>query len=102
MKKEVISYCGFSMMPPETVELLENNKGRVIIDEIEQIVDVPDYKILSFWDRIEQIGVWKWKKSYNPKYEILDGYQWELNLEIGKVKQNILKDTKVILRNLKT
>jgi hypothetical protein len=32
MKKEVISYCGFSMMPPETLELLENNKGRVIID----------------------------------------------------------------------
>jgi len=80
MKKEVISYCGFSMMPPETLELLENNKGRVIIDEIEQIVDVPDYKILSFWDRIEQIGIWKWKKSYNPKYEILDGYQWELKL----------------------
>ena len=48
MKKEVIFFSGFSMMPPETVELLENNKGRVIIDEIEQIVDVPDYKILSF------------------------------------------------------
>ena len=29
MKKEVISYCGFSMMPPETVELLENNKGYI-------------------------------------------------------------------------
>ena len=40
MKKEVISYCGFSMMPPETVELLDNNKGRVIIDEIAQIVDI--------------------------------------------------------------
>ena len=54
MKKEVISYCGFSMMLPETVELLDNNKGRVIIDEIAQIVDISDYKILSFWDRIER------------------------------------------------
>ena len=84
MKKEVISYSGFSMMPPESLELLENNKGRVFIDEIEQIVDIPDYKILSFWDRIEQIGIWKWKKSYNPKYEILDGYQWELKLRNRK------------------
>ena len=88
MKKEVISYCGFSMMPPETVELLENNKGRVIIDEIEQIVDVPDYKILSFWDRIEEIGVWKWHKKYpysKLKYQqLLDGYNWELKLRDRK------------------
>ena len=83
-KKEVISYSGFSMMPPESVELLENNKGRVVINENEKIVDVPDYKILSFWDRIEQLGIWKWKKKYNSKYEILDGYKWQLKLRNRK------------------
>ena len=84
-KKEVIFYSGFSMEPPEQVELLENNKGKVLAESFDgNIVDVPDYKILSFWDRIEEIGVWKWRKKYpysKLKYEpILDGYNWELKL----------------------
>jgi len=29
MKKEVIFFSGFSMEPPEQVELLENNKGKI-------------------------------------------------------------------------
>ena len=45
---------------------------------------IEDYKILSFWDRIEEIGVWKWHKKYpywKLKYEqLLDGYNWELKL----------------------
>ena len=78
MKKEVIFYSGFSMVPPESVELLENNKGKVISPHSEeQIIDIKDYKILSFWDRIEEIGVWKWHKKYpygKLKYEqLLDG-----------------------------
>ena len=85
MKKEVIFYSGFSMIPPESVELLENNKGKVIsLHSEEQIIDIKDYKILSFWDRIEEIGVWKWHKKYpygKLKYEqLLDGYNWELKL----------------------
>ena len=63
-KKETIYYSGFSMKPPEGVELLENNKGIIIGSTSDSIyVDVPDYKILSFWDRIEEIGVWKWRKN---------------------------------------
>ena len=89
MKKEVISYSGFSMMPPESVELLENNKARVnTFKSLEQIIDIKDYKILSFWDRIEEIGVWKWHKKYpysKLKYEqLLDGYNWELKLRDRK------------------
>ena len=73
------------MIPPESVELLENNKGVIIIPSSEtKIVDIQDYKILSFWDRIEEIGVWKWHKKYpysKLKYEqLLDGYNWELRL----------------------
>ena len=89
MKKEVISYSGFSMMPPESVELLENNKGNIItLSSDAKIVDIQDYKILSFWDRIEEIGVWKWRKKYpysKLKYEqLLDGYNWELKLRDRK------------------
>jgi hypothetical protein len=85
MKKEVIFYSGFSMEPPEQVELLENNKGKVLAESFDgDIVDVPDYKILSFWDRIEEIGVWKWRRKYpygtQNKLQLLDGYNWELKL----------------------
>ena len=89
MKKEVISYSGFSMMPPESVQLLENNKGNIItLSSDAKIVDIQDYKILSFWDRIEEMGVWKWHKKYQYsklKYEqLLDGYNWELKLRDRK------------------
>lgn len=88
-KKDVIFYSGFSMEPPEQVELLENNKGKVLASSFDGfIVDVPDYKILSFWDRIEEMGVWKWRKKYpysKLKYEqLLDGYNWELKLRDRK------------------
>tara|TARA_B100000927_G_scaffold72144_1_gene57351 strand:+ start:204 stop:599 length:396 start_codon:yes stop_codon:yes gene_type:complete len=88
-KKEVIFYSGFSMEPPEQVELLENNKGKILASSFDGfIVDVPDYKILSFWDRIEEMGVWKWRKKYpysKLKYEqLLDGYNWELKLRDRK------------------
>jgi len=88
-KKEVIFYSGFSMEPHEQVELLENNKGKILASSFDGfIVDVPDYKILSFWDRIEEMGVWKWRKKYpysKLKYEqLLDGYNWELKLRDRK------------------
>ena len=89
MKKEVISFSGFSMIPTESVKLLENNKGSIITPRLdEKIEDIQDYKILSFWDRIEEIGVWKWNKKYpysKLKYQqLLDGYNWELKLRDRK------------------
>ncbi len=77
------------MEPHEQVELLENNKGKILASSFDGfIVDVPDYKILSFWDRIEEMGVWKWRKKYpysKLKYEqLLDGYNWELKLRDRK------------------
>ena len=88
-KKETIYYSGFSMQPPEGVELLENNKGIIIGSTSNVIdVDVPDYKILSFWDRIEEIGVWRWRKKYPysklKNQQLLDGYNWELKLRNRK------------------
>lgn len=89
MKKEVISYSGHSMLPPESVELLDNKKGSIITPGLNaKIVDIQDYKILSFWDRIEEIGVWKWHKKYpysKLRYQqLLDGYNWELKLRDRK------------------
>ena len=93
-KREVIYYSGFSMEPPEGVELLEKNRGIIFESSFDaKDVEVPDYKILSFWDRIEEIGVWKWHKKYpysKLKYEqLLDGYNWELKLRDrkGRAKQ---------------
>jgi len=43
-----------------------------------------EYLRISFWDKIEEIGVWKWHKKYPYKrgrYEQLtDGYNWKLKL----------------------
>ena len=87
-KKETIYYSGFSMEPPETVELLDNLEGRIVSDEKQKIIKLEEYKILSFWDKIEQIGVWKWSKKYPVKQpelkQLLDGYNWQLKLRDRK------------------
>ena len=87
-KKETIYYSGFSMEPPETVELLDNLEGRIVSDQKQKIIKLEEYKILSFWDKIEKIGVWKWSKKYpvkEPELEqLLDGYNWELKLRDRK------------------
>ena len=91
-KKETIYYSGFSMYPPETLELLINFEGRITSDQNQKIIKLEEYKILSFWDKIEQIGVWNWSKKYpvkEPELEqLLDGYRWELKLRDrnGKAK----------------
>ena len=106
MKKEVIFYSGFSMVPPESVELLENNKACIITPSSDaKIVDIQDYKILSFWDRIEEIGVWKWHKKYpysKLKYEqLLDGYNWELGLRDRKGRAKYCSGYRSFPRNFK-
>ena len=87
-KKETIYYSGFSMEPPETLELLDNLEGRIVSNEKQKIIKLEEYKILSFWDKVEQIGVWKWSKKYpvkEPELEqILDGYNWQLKLRDRK------------------
>ena len=87
-KREAIFYSGFSMEPPETVELLDNLEGRIVSDEKQKIIKLEEYKILSFWDKIEKTGVWKWSKKYpvkEPELEqLLDGYNWQLKLRDRK------------------
>jgi hypothetical protein len=92
VKKEVIQFSAFSMMEPDTVELLKDNKGQVISPNKKKTIDLPEYKILTFWDKIEEIGVWNWSKKYPLKepelLQITDGYNWTLKLRDrnGKTK----------------
>ena len=79
MKKELISYSSFSMSPPNGVELLEFNKGKIIEQGSELLVELKEHKILHFWDRMNELQVWKWKSKYIME-GILDGHQWELKL----------------------
>ena len=80
------------MMEPDTVELLKDNKGQVISPNKKKTIDLPEYKILTFWDKIEEIGVWNWSKKYPLKepelLQITDGYNWTLKLRDrnGKTK----------------
>ena len=80
-KKETIYYSGFSMEPSETVELLDNLKGKIISNRTHKIIKLEEYKILSFWDKINELLVWNWSKKYpvkEPELEqLLDGYRWE-------------------------
>ena len=91
-KKETIYYSGFSMEPPETVELLDNLEGRIVSDQKQKIIKLEEYKILSFWDKINELGIWNWSKKYPVKEseleQLLDGYRWELKLRDrdGKAK----------------
>ena len=79
MKKEIIYYSSGSMSPPNDVELLENNKGRILENDSELLVDLEEHKILHFWDRMNELQVWKWKSKYIME-GILDGHEWELKL----------------------
>lgn len=76
------------MQAPNSVELLDDNKGRIIEDGAEILTDLKEYKILHFWEKVNELQVWKWKREYNPKFEVLDGHQWELKLRNreGKIR----------------
>ena len=73
MKKEIIYYSSSSgISPGNSVELLENNKGK-LFEGFESIVDLEEHKILHFWDRMNELQVWKWKSKYLME-DILDGH----------------------------
>jgi len=79
MNKEFIYYSSGSMGFPNSVELLENKKGKILEEGSELIVDLKEHKILHFWDRMNELQVWKWKSEYIME-GILDGHTWELKL----------------------
>ena len=53
------------MMEPDSVELLDANKGKVRNHKNENIINLPEYKILTFWDKIDDIKPKTWRTT-NP------------------------------------
>ena len=74
--------------------LEKNNHGYVLNygAELKKNETISDQKILNFWNDLENIDVWKWRRKYpywKQKYEpLLDGCAWELKLRnrYGKAK----------------
>ena len=67
IKKEVICYSGFSMGGFEACELLENNKARInSLETSAEIIEIKEYKILTFWDKIDG----KKRRSDFPSYPL--------------------------------
>lgn len=83
-KKEVIYFTGFSMLPPLTVQLKDNNQGIIRSYTDEKTVLIKDYKKLNFWDKVDELNIWNWRRKYpysKLKYEpMTDGFNWELKL----------------------
>ena len=90
--ENVISFSQFSMHPGNSAYMNNKNEGTIIKwdrgnVEYEKKIDIPDHKILTFWDLMDELNVWKWKSHYShPEYEILDGHEWQLELYNKNVK----------------
>tara|TARA_B100000674_G_scaffold261958_1_gene216095 strand:+ start:416 stop:757 length:342 start_codon:yes stop_codon:yes gene_type:complete len=76
MKIEYINSFG----PPEYVKLKDKNTGIVVTQTETKGVELDQDKLDLFWQTMNEIGVWNWKKEYLPEEEMLDGHIWELSL----------------------
>ena len=60
---------------------------RSFLDEDFTIPSIKDWD--DFWDTVDKLKVWNWKKDYNND-DVLDGTQWELTIKReGKRKRRI-------------
>jgi hypothetical protein len=99
---EIISFGWFSMLPGENVYLCDNNQAKFICDEIEETIEVKDNKILSFWDKMDEINIWNWKNSYESNLSVTDGVQWNLELKSRHGKNLTSQGYNEFPRNFKT
>jgi hypothetical protein len=98
---EIISFGWFAMTPGEHIDLIGGDKARFISDTGEEIIEVKDYKILSFWDKMDELNVWNWKNSYNPSHMLLDGLNWGVELRSRHGKELISEGYEKFPRNFK-
>ena len=78
---EIISFGWFSMIPGESIDLIGGEKASFITDTGEKIIEVKDYKILTFWDKMDEMNIWDWGKSYKSNLSVTDGVEWNLELK---------------------
>ena len=93
MKQEVIDLEGIWYGGGFSFKLEKDKSGNVFdYPEIKKTPPISDVKILKFWNTIEKLGVWDWKRKYpywKQKYEALpDQCSWKLKLRDrnGKTK----------------
>lgn len=89
--KEIIFYSESAFNGQNVTVELKNNKAKVIEGMPGYplpIADLNESKILSFWNKMDEINVWAWNKNYEYSQIILDGSNWELKLKnrFGKNK----------------
>ena len=68
---------------------LEDDKNGYVRDDFTEYVSykIEDNKIVYFWKKVEELGIWDWKKKYpywKGKQEITDGCCWTLKLRDRK------------------
>ncbi len=86
MKEEVIELEAIWYGGGFHFRLLGDKTGLVVDDFAadDKPSKIEDYKIIEFWKKVEELGVWKWYKKYpywKQKYEPkLDGCDWKLKL----------------------
>ena len=86
MKKEVIELEAIWYGGGFHFKLLGDKTGLVVDDFAtdDKPSKIEDYKIIEFWKKVEELGVWKWYKKYpywKQKYEpMLDGCEWKFKL----------------------
>ena len=88
MKKEVIELEATWYGGGYHYSLLDDKKG-FVRDGFAKFepINIEDSKIVYFWKKVEELGVWKWKKKYpywKGKQEITDGCDWILKLRDRK------------------
>ena len=86
MKKEVIELEAIWYGGGFHFILKEDKTGLVLRNFVEdsESSKIDENKIIIFWKKVEELGVWKWHKKYpywKQKYEpLLDGCVWKLKL----------------------
>ena len=86
MKREVIELEAIWYGGGFHFILQEDKTGLVLrnFGEVSEHINIDENKIIVFWKKVEELGVWKWHKKYpywKQKYEpLLDGCDWKLKL----------------------
>ena len=85
MKKEVIELEAIWYGGGFHFKLVDDKNGfaRTVHTKVEPY-NIEDNKIVYFWKKVEELGVWNWKKKYpywKQKYEVPPDYcDWTLKL----------------------
>ena len=88
MKEEVIELKAIWYGGGFHFRLLNDKTGLVLdlddYNESKKPSQIEDSKIINFWKKVEEFGVWQWHKKYpywKQKYQPLpDGCDWKLKL----------------------